>query len=177
MEELEGRPIPAGTYEGGNNTRTFAILEKAGLGPASKAEPGADQDELFSKAVGDEQAVTDLSAPPTGNTNPRKSTQTVVVFERDREVVAAVLAQANGYCELCGLEAPFTRAATGTPYLEVHHVMPLSKDGDDTVQNSVALCPNCHRRCHYSTDSESTTEILYQRVSRLERQVATDVNL
>jgi 5-methylcytosine-specific restriction protein A len=25
----------------------------------------------------------------------------------------------------------------------------LASDGDDTVENAVALCPNCHRRAHF----------------------------
>ncbi|WP_415874108.1 HNH endonuclease [Domibacillus aminovorans] len=45
----------------------------------------------------------------------------------------------------CGHEAPFLHASNGTPYLEVHHVIPLSKGGDDTVVNAQSLCPNCHR--------------------------------
>ncbi|WP_196607201.1 HNH endonuclease [Pectinatus frisingensis] len=34
-------------------------------------------------------------------------------------------------------------------YLEVHHVIPLSKDVDDTADNAIALCPNCHRELHF----------------------------
>jgi 5-methylcytosine-specific restriction protein A len=32
--------------------------------------------------------------------------------------------------------------------LEVHHIQWLSNDGDDTIDNIVALCPNCHRKMH-----------------------------
>lgn len=34
------------------------------------------------------------------------------------------------------------------PFLEVHHVKWLAKGGSDTVNNVVALCPNCHRKMH-----------------------------
>ena len=37
----------------------------------------------------------------------------------------------------------------GTPYLEVHHKIPLAKDGEDTIENAEALCPNCHREKHF----------------------------
>lgn len=70
-------------------------------------------------------------------------------FKRDPNVVAEVLEQANGICNYCKNEAPFLRATDGTPYLEVHHVIPLAKGGDDTVENAVALCPNCHRKAHF----------------------------
>ena len=71
------------------------------------------------------------------------------MFKRNADVVVAVLERAAGVCENCGNEAPFKRASDGTPYLEVHHRIPLADDGDDTVGNAVALCPNCHRKAHY----------------------------
>jgi len=33
-------------------------------------------------------------------------------------------------------------------HLECHHVKWLSKEGEDTIENAVALCPNCHRKMH-----------------------------
>ena len=35
------------------------------------------------------------------------------------------------------------------PFLEVHHVKSLSDGGEDTLDNVIALCPNCHREKHY----------------------------
>lgn len=70
-------------------------------------------------------------------------------FQRNPDVIAQTLSRAEGKCELCGQPAPFLRAADGSPYLEVHHVVPLAQDGEDTVDNARALCPNCHRRVHY----------------------------
>jgi 5-methylcytosine-specific restriction endonuclease McrA len=72
-----------------------------------------------------------------------------IVFNRNPYVVVYRLRLANGKCENCKNNAPFTRKSNGTPYLEVHHVIPLSEDGDDTVENTIALCPNCHRQIHY----------------------------
>lgn len=68
---------------------------------------------------------------------------------RNRYVVAAVLKRAKGKCEGCKKLAPFKRKTTGRPYLEVHHKKQLSKGGDDTTKNAIALCPNCHRKAHY----------------------------
>lgn len=70
-------------------------------------------------------------------------------FVRNPDVVAEVLARAEGICESCQAPAPFERRSDHTPYLEVHHKIPLAVGGDDTVENAVALCPNCHRREHY----------------------------
>jgi 5-methylcytosine-specific restriction protein A len=80
---------------------------------------------------------------------PRTVTVTTNVFIRNEYVVAEVLRRAEGRCEKCTSDAPFVRAKDGTPYLEVHHVVPLAKGGQDSVDNAVAVCPNCHRRAHF----------------------------
>ena len=70
-------------------------------------------------------------------------------FLRNPDVVVEVLLRANGECEQCGSNAPFLRAKDGTPYLEVHHRKRLADHGEDSVDNAIALCPNCHRKAHY----------------------------
>ena len=80
---------------------------------------------------------------------PRKIKVISSNFVRNPDVVAEVLRRANGFCEYCKKKAPFIRKSDNTPYLEVHHSKPLSEGGEDTVENAVALCPNCHRKAHY----------------------------
>ncbi len=70
-------------------------------------------------------------------------------YRRNPYVVVEVLERAKGICERCEIPAPFTRATDKTPYLEVHHKIHLAHDGDDTVENAIALCPNCHRELHF----------------------------
>ncbi|EEX50323.1 Predicted restriction endonuclease [Pasteurella multocida] len=74
-------------------------------------------------------------------------------FHRDPDVVAEVLYQANGVCGACKKPAPFNRKVDNMPYLEVHHKIPLSQNGDDSVSNCIALCPNCHRKIHFGNNS------------------------
>lgn len=69
-------------------------------------------------------------------------------FIRNPYVVAEVLLRARGKCEKCSEEAPFRRR-DGSPYLEVHHKIQLAFQGEDTVDNAEALCPNCHREQHF----------------------------
>lgn len=85
----------------------------------------------------------------TAPTRAKKVARLVYIFERNPDVVAEVLERADGYCEGCKEKAPFTRRSDGTAYLEVHHRQPLAKGGDDTVENAIALCPNCHRHSHF----------------------------
>jgi hypothetical protein len=71
-------------------------------------------------------------------------------FKRNPHVIAEVLLRAKGICEKCSKPAPFIRKKDNTPYLEVHHKTMLSDGGEDTVENAIALCPNCHRQQHFS---------------------------
>lgn len=85
----------------------------------------------------------------TASKMPEKVRVESTAFRRNPDVVVEVLARANGYCEECKLLAPFLRAKDHTPYLEIHHKVTLAEGGEDTVENAVALCPNCHRRMHF----------------------------
>ena len=103
---------------------------------------------------------------PPGRQGVVRQPMTTFGYPRDPEVVAWVLARAQGRCELCGAAAPFVRTS-GEPFLEVHHVRPLSDGGSDTVTNAAGVCPNCHRRCHHSHDRRSATAELIGRVDEL----------
>lgn len=85
---------------------------------------------------------------------PRKIIVNHTVFIRNQVVVAEVLNRAGGYCEICKNEAPFLRESDNSPYLEVHHKVTLAEGGDDTVENAIALCPNCHRKEHYGKKND-----------------------
>ncbi|WP_256384438.1 HNH endonuclease [Photobacterium toruni] len=106
---------------------------------------------------------------PDGVGEPKAKYASNVVYDRSAQVKAWVLNRADGVCELCGVEAPFT-TYVGKPYLEVYHVKRLSFGGSDKVTNCVALCPNCHRSLHYSNISLQLIEKLYKINSDLVRE-------
>jgi len=62
--------------------------------------------------------------------------------------------RARGICEACENEAPF-KTKTGRPFLKVHHPKRMSDGGPDHPNNVAAVCPNCHRRGHFSHDRET----------------------
>lgn len=70
-----------------------------------------------------------------------------IQYERDPYVALFTKKRAKGICDLCAKEAPFTDKH-GQPYLESHHIIWLSRNGEDSIENTVALCPNCHRKMH-----------------------------
>lgn len=66
---------------------------------------------------------------------------------RNPAVAKEAKLRANGICQLCGQKAPFLDAH-GEPYLEAHHIVWISQGGEDSTNNTVALCPNCHKKMH-----------------------------
>ena len=52
------------------------------------------------------------------------------------------------------------RKESGEAYIEIHHVVPLSEGGEDSINNTVALCPNCHRALHYAENKEELRMVL-----------------
>ena len=88
--------------------------------------------------------------PPAGSESGTPVKTTTTRFTRDPQIIAWMLETVNGVCEVCDRPAPFLRP-DGYPYLEVHHVRPLADGGPDKVDNTIGVCPNCHRQLHYGT--------------------------
>lgn len=104
---------------------------------------------------------------PVGQRSPASVVKTITDRVRDVRVKAWVLRHANGTCECCRQPAPF-QTLEGLPYLEVHHIKTLASGGPDTIDNAVALCPNCHRRLHYSDDASEVRKRMISEIARLQ---------
>lgn len=121
----------------------------------------ATHTERFAEAV--KESLKDSSSARTARLSKAAKLPTKVqvisyAFARNPDVVAEVLLRAAGQCEHCKQEAPFKRKKDLQPYLEVHHVIQLSKGGEDTVSNALALCPNCHRYLHFGSPHAQEAE-------------------
>jgi 5-methylcytosine-specific restriction endonuclease McrA len=106
------------------------------------------QDKLLakSKRMTDVDLKKQLSKLPA---DPKKTNIVTSQYVRNAYVSEFVKRQAKGMCQDCYKPAPFIVKNTGDPYLETHHIIPLSDGGKDNVENVIALCPNCHRKKHY----------------------------
>lgn len=80
---------------------------------------------------------------------PKKISVTSTAFYRSPVIVKEALKRANGICQKCGDKYRFICKVTKEPYLEVHHIKPLSEGGTDTMDNVIAICANCHREIHF----------------------------
>ena len=105
-----------------------------------------DDDVSQSARLSRKARIARLANAPT---MPNKVAVQTTVFLRNPDVVAEALYLAEGRCGSCGRAAPFKKKSDQSPYLEVHHKLPLSEGGEDTVENAIALCPNCHRQEHF----------------------------
>lgn len=99
-------------------------------------------------------------AKQTNSKKVAKRNVTVTAHERNSYVVEYAKRRANGVCELCEIEAPFLNK-NNEPYLETHHIEWLANGGEDTIENTVALCPNCHTKMHI-VDAQEDVEKLRQ---------------
>lgn len=71
---------------------------------------------------------------------------------------------ANGICQLCDQPAPFEK--NGIPFLHSHHIDYLSEGGLDTIDNSIAVCPNFHTQIHElgtKNDKENLQNKVFER--------------
>jgi 5-methylcytosine-specific restriction protein A len=141
------------------------------IAPAADEKPTDDPDELqqrVAKATAHIRAAAKrgIVQPPLGQAAPPRTSGTLSRFVRDPNVIAWVLNEAAGHCEICSNAAPFQRAG-GEPYLEVHHVRPLAEGGPDTVDNAAACCPNCHRQLHHDPNRERLRQNAIASIARL----------
>jgi 5-methylcytosine-specific restriction enzyme A len=142
-------------YESIEKTRLLKLRATLSQFEAQLKEPLRQETHTAKLAIAVADSLRDSSAArkarlAVASTKPSKFIATIIVYQRNPDVVAEVLLRAKGHCELCGSPAPFKSRSTGEPYLEVHHKVQLAHGGDDTVSNAVAACPNCHRREHFA---------------------------
>lgn len=95
----------------------------------------------------------------------KRNTSESLIYERNPAVKEYSLRVARGTCQLCDQSAPF-KGKTGNPFLESHHIEWLSRGGKDTIENIIALCPNCHRKMHI-LDEKSDIQKLKERANIL----------
>lgn len=114
-------------------------FENISVCPQSISEQEKEADELT------DSILKKIAKKRSGQSDQHRVT--TLTYYRDPFISVYAKRRAKGICDLCGEPAPFTDLQQ-KPYLECHHVVWLSKGGEDSIDNVVALCPNCHRRMH-----------------------------
>ena len=62
-----------------------------------------------------------------------------------------------GCCEVCGWRIDKV-LGSNSDGLEIHHIIPVSKGGTDTIDNTIVLCPNHHKMIHCVANDEVVKE-------------------
>lgn len=110
---------------------------------------GFDEEELQEKEENEAKGLSDSQlfekAKEYGSSKSKGRISTTSSYVRNTYIAEASKRRANGLCQLCGQPAPF-KDKNGNPYLESHHIIWLSEGGADTLENTAALCPNCHKK-------------------------------
>jgi 5-methylcytosine-specific restriction enzyme A len=97
----------------------------------------------------------------------KKEIKTSVII-RSEAIKSYALKRANGDCEGCSQPAPFF--SKGGPFLEVHHIERIADGGPDHPENVAALCPNCHKRAHFSLDGEEYNQRVRNKIKIVEEK-------
>jgi hypothetical protein len=128
------------------------------------SEPTAD--ELGQQLAKSVDPAKILSRAKQRSGPPPKRARTINDFVRDPYIVAAALMRATDHCEMPRCSSQLFDRQDSRPYLEIHHVVPLSEGGDDTLENAAALCPSCHREMHHGKLRLQKRAILKTEISR-----------
>ena len=110
----------------------------------------------------DNKSADLLSSPQTTKEKagrPERRWTSVPTYKRDSQIVMRVKREAKEKCDLCKGDGPFMDEVLGFPFLEAHHVEWLSEGGKDRIDNTVALCPNCHRKMHHVNDGDDKAKL------------------
>jgi 5-methylcytosine-specific restriction protein A len=140
------------------------------LKPESGTIPQLSEQRFYENAEKKEREARRLSdrelqiRATSGREEPGTRTVIAQRFERNPWVSEFARRRANGVCQLCHRPAPF-KDRDGAPFLEIHHIVWLSRGGDDTIENTVALCPNCHRKMHLLDLERDKKKLLQELVS------------
>ncbi len=128
------------------------------------------QDNLIQMSLNElqQRAIYGTSSPRP----PRESKQ--VAHFRSSAIRAYVLRRrAAGSCETCGQPVSFL-TEDDCLYLEPHHIRRLSDGGPDHPEWVAGICPNCHRRAHYSSDREEFNARLKDLIQEKKRKLQLD---
>lgn len=139
QDDAEGKP---------RKVWVFPVAPKTGIVPVVPLEALqglAEQRAKEAYSLSDEEVAS--RARRTGRTTVGLKAAKVQQHQRSPYVAEHAKRRAKGHCELCKHPAPFADKS-GRPYLETHHIIWLARGGADTIENTVALCPNCHKRMH-----------------------------
>ena len=128
--------------------------------------------------VSGEGFTGDIEAPKVlDRPLPVSKTESIIAqtWKRSGILRLQALELANYQCEIDNSHITFISESNSKPYMEGHHLIPISKqisfsNSLDNYANIICLCPICHRQLHhglYDDKKRLLSQIYEQRGSRL----------
>lgn len=101
----------------------------------------------------------DIIDKPVNAPNPILKSNGSKIWPRNANTAANSLIHSEYKCSFNAAHSSFTSNKTNKPYMELHHLIPLSEQDNfkvslDVEANIVSLCSNCHNCIHYGIAEE-----------------------
>lgn len=111
---------------------------------------------------------------------PNKAERTLNVIERNPAKAKGALLLSNYKCNINSNHESFI-SRNNHPYMEAHHLIPISAQDDfnvslDVDANIVCLCPNCHKKLHYGNNIKDDLYKLYSSRKELLKESGIDIS-
>ncbi|WP_301107114.1 HNH endonuclease signature motif containing protein [Sporosarcina sp.] len=113
-----------------------------------------------------------------------KRKQVIFVYPRSEKVKLQALEKSGYLCAVNKEHKNFISRATNENYVEVHHLIPFSQQGNyrnslDCIENIVCLCVSCHKQLHLArfTDKKFSIELLFNLKLEELRSVGLNITL
>lgn len=96
-------------------------------------------------------------------------------WERDAKLARKCLHRADYKCEFDGSHNLFIARSTLKPYVEAHHLIPMSFQNEWDVKldrscNIFSLCPMCHSKVHHAVD-KTTAEVVLRLFEKRQKEM------
>jgi len=115
---------------------------------------GDQNEQDFQAKIQDLRSTRELPKGAIPRKDQSKSTDRFS-WPRDPEWSSKALENAGNCCEYDTGHKTFDSMKKGRPFMEAHHLIPMSLQGKfknslDVPENIICLCPNCHRAIHHA---------------------------
>lgn len=160
------------------------LLNKSGLYRENLEDEFKFQDTINDSLAEYVVEKKEFQETPSKREEPIIDTKGLKRWPRNSVIAAQAIELANFYCEVDARHQTFISNKTGKLYMEAHHLIPMSKQGDfefnlDKIANIKCICPNCHRLIHHGKKDErdKALAVLFEKSKQGLKQVKLQISL
>jgi 5-methylcytosine-specific restriction protein A len=115
------------------------------LAEEPRATSVPDEGELERALAADDRASRDVLDRALARASDAARRRLSEVARRNRRLAEDLRARYRGRCQLCAFDP---EVLYGRGICEAHHIVYLSRGGDDAIENMLLVCPNHHEAIH-----------------------------